>query len=488
MKLLKKMSLTMLSLGLIAMCGMDVNAASIKKTKEMIPAVNQLSRYGATEMKQNATYTVEADGEEVYEHTFTPTVTAWYTFTTTGSVDVDAELWLNGSLVTSDSEGGNVNMESMLEAGKTYTLRTYVYNAKDYNTYTVCVKQSEPYIDITRDTVSLRIGETTNLTLTKKNVQGTVTWSSSSGVVTVNANGTLTAKTPGTANITAKLVQGGKTYTSVCRVNVSAPYLSTSNMYLYRGNSGNLSVYGFVNASKQSVKWSTANKKIAKVNKKGKVTAVKKGTTYITCKVNNYAVKCKVTVSNPEFAQKETTLTIGHKSSLYIYGGKGKNWKSSNKSVATVNKKGVITPKKKGTTRISCKVKGYTIKCKVKVDSNYCDDFTQYTLDDISMGNYVFNVRKLYFDGKHLKLKTKLFNKTSYDLRKMRYMTIRIYANGNEIAKKSFKNKKINCKSYSSKDIVFDFGNKNSLYKQVDLRNAYIRISWSEMDPDFKWE
>lgn len=42
-------------------------------------------------------------------------------------------------------------------------------------------------------------------------------------------------------------------------------------------------------------------------------------------------------------------------------------WKSSNKKVATVSKSGKITAKKKGTTTITAKYNGYTVKCKVKV-------------------------------------------------------------------------------------------------------------------------
>ena len=53
----------------------------------------------------------------------------------------------------------------------------------------------------------------------------------------------------------------------------------------------------------KNVKWSTSNKKIAKVSSKGIVTAVKKGSAKITCKVTFYGGKtkkltCKVKVSN----------------------------------------------------------------------------------------------------------------------------------------------------------------------------------------------
>ena len=42
-------------------------------------------------------------------------------------------------------------------------------------------------------------------------------------------------------------------------------------------------------------------------------------------------------------------------------------WKSSNKKVASISKAGKITAKKTGTTTITAKYNGYTVKCKVKV-------------------------------------------------------------------------------------------------------------------------
>ena len=47
---------------------------------------------------------------------------------------------------------------------------------------------------------------------------------------------------------------------------------------------------------------------------------------------------------------------------------KGKvKWSSSNKKVATVNSKGKVVAKKKGTAKISAKVGGKTYRCKVTV-------------------------------------------------------------------------------------------------------------------------
>lgn len=51
-----------------------------------------------------------------------------------------------------------------------------------------------------------------------------------------------------------------------------------------------------VTGTKKKVKWSSSNKKIATVTSKGKVTAKKAGTTYITARVNGKTLKCKVVV------------------------------------------------------------------------------------------------------------------------------------------------------------------------------------------------
>ena len=45
-----------------------------------------------------------------------------------------------------------------------------------------------------------------------------------------------------------------------------------------------------------NLKWKSSNAKVAKVNSKGKITAVKKGTCYISTQYNGITYKCKVTV------------------------------------------------------------------------------------------------------------------------------------------------------------------------------------------------
>ena len=51
-----------------------------------------------------------------------------------------------------------------------------------------------------------------------------------------------------------------------------------------------------VKNNKKKVKWSTSNKKVAKVSKKGKVKGIKAGKATITAKVGKKAYKCKIKV------------------------------------------------------------------------------------------------------------------------------------------------------------------------------------------------
>lgn len=205
--------------------------------------------------------------------------------------------------------------------------------------------------------------------------------------------------------------------TAVPVTNVDAkakPKLSKKKVTLTVGKKVKLKVK---NAGKKKVKWKTSNKKVAKVNKKGVVKAKKAGKATITAKVGKKTLKCKVTVKKSKGsaakknnAAKRTTvggknsfefamipdvfvgdsvdlfytdeydsavslpgdlerkLTNAEKASLFKFS-------SSDKSIATVNKYGIITGKKAGTVEITAKAKtsaGWVTKtadCRV-IDKN----------------------------------------------------------------------------------------------------------------------
>lgn len=128
-------------------------------------------------------------------------------------------------------------------------------------------------------------------------------------------------------------------------------------------------------SSWKNVKYSTSNKKVATVDKKGKVKAVAAGTVKITIKSGSKKAVYTIVVPG-------TTAIKGVKSSVSVKKGKTYTlkpklsytespdkvtYKSSNKKIATVSKKGVIKGKKKGTATITIKSGKVTKKCKVKV-------------------------------------------------------------------------------------------------------------------------
>ena len=72
--------------------------------------------------------------------------------------------------------------------------------------------------------------------------------------------------------------------------------------------------------------------------------------------------------SSIKISKKKKTLRVGDKYTLKITGTSKKvKWKSSNKKVATVNSKGKVKAKKKGTATITAKVGGKKYKCKITV-------------------------------------------------------------------------------------------------------------------------
>ena len=128
-------------------------------------------------------------------------------------------------------------------------------------------------------------------------------------------------------------------------------------------------------SSWKKVKYSTSNKKVVTVNKKGKVKAVAAGTAKITVKSGPKKAVCTITVQG-------TTAIKNIKSSINVKKGKSTTlkpklsyagspdaviYKSSNKKIATDSRAGKITGKKKGIATITIKSGKITKKCKVKV-------------------------------------------------------------------------------------------------------------------------
>ena len=150
-------------------------------------------------------------------------------------------------------------------------------------------------------------------------------------------------------------------------VQASSIKISKTKYTMNKGEKYTLKIKG----TKKSVKWSSSNKKIATINSKGKVTAKKKGTVTITAKVGSKKYKCKIKVETPKINKTRKTLYINNTYTLKISGTSQQiKWSSSNKDVATVNKKGKVTAKKAGTATITAKIGSTKYKCKISVVNN----------------------------------------------------------------------------------------------------------------------
>lgn len=128
------------------------------------------------------------------------------------------------------------------------------------------------------------------------------------------------------------------------------PYFKTSKMNLLLGDKVES---GFVNTTKSKVTFSSSNKKVVKVDNKGKLTALKEGKATITAKVDGKSSKLSVQVKKPSISGK-ASVKKGKTIVLEIKNSRSKiTWISSNKKIATVDKNGKVKGKKKGVVVIT---------------------------------------------------------------------------------------------------------------------------------------
>ncbi len=146
--------------------------------------------------------------------------------------------------------------------------------------------------------------------------------SSNKNVATVSSSGKITAKKAGTATIKAKFYyKNQKVKTKKKTINVYTSSYNTDAITLTEGKTKTVSASVSSNCT---AKYSNSDKSIAKVSSKGKITAVKKGTATITCKVylGNTKVKTynkKVTVNEASSSSSKETFP-GYDYTIYLVG------------------------------------------------------------------------------------------------------------------------------------------------------------------------
>jgi uncharacterized protein YjdB len=106
--------------------------------------------------------------------------------------------------------------------------------------------------------------------------------------------------------------------------------------------------------------------KVCDVSVGGTITAKRIGVAFIKVKVNKKILRCRVRVIN--INRKSIVIKVRKSYQLKVRGINSKvSWSSSNPFVASVNMRGKVTGKRKGTVIITGKVKGSKVTCTVVV-------------------------------------------------------------------------------------------------------------------------
>lgn len=212
------------------------------------------------------------------------------------------------------------------------------------------------------DEISIAVGKSKALAVDFAG-ENKISWSSSNdGVASVTPAGKVTGKKGGSAFITAK-VAGQRLK---CRVTVKSLQMKKSSMIMQKGSSVSLKL-SRKNISGKVI-WSASDGKVAAVNGKGRVTGKKRGVVTITAKADGCTATCRIRVVKASLSATKISIVKGKTKALSISGtSKKPAWSSSRPSVASVDKTGKITAKKKGTAVITAAIDSIALTCKVTV-------------------------------------------------------------------------------------------------------------------------
>ena len=184
--------------------------------------------------------------------------------------------------------------------------------------YATLVKKDVTSISLNKNTTTILIGNNETLTATvspNDATYKTVVWlSDNTNVAEVDSNGKITAKSVGSANITARATNGtddtSDDFTATCvvtvnAINVTGVNLNKNTTTILVGNNETLTAtISPNNATYKTLIWSSNNTNVAEVNSNGKVTAKSAGTAIITARATNgtddtsddFTAACVVTV------------------------------------------------------------------------------------------------------------------------------------------------------------------------------------------------
>ncbi len=192
---------------------------------------------------------------------------------------------------SSNSKVASVNTYGMVTAKKAGSAKITV---KTTNAEASCkIKVNKTTIELNKKSLSLERGESFSLTA-KSSTNTPVTFKvNRSSIVSITDDGVITALKPGEATVTAMADSTKVT----CKVTVRKPKvtLSKTSLTLEVGESYPLTA---TVSSNVPPTWKSSKKSVALITEEGVITALKKGTTVITAKVDGVTKLCQVTVKD----------------------------------------------------------------------------------------------------------------------------------------------------------------------------------------------
>ena len=282
-------------------------------------------------------------------------------------------------------ESSNDNVVTVDEKGKltavgegTATIRISLSNAAagtvsrdTTDTCEVTVKDSR--MEIYNEEVSLKTKGTDKTCTLSYQVTGrknTVKWTTSNSKVVSVSGGKLTAKSVGTATVTA--TANGVSDTVEVTVSAYEPTITLSqNEYtLYTKKGNTYTLRATIDGPVKKAVWESSRPEVATVVN-GKVTAVGEGETIITATANDVVAECRITVKESKVILETENITMDKGATAQLAAdvvgySQSLSYASTNTKVVTV-RNGVLTAKNYGEADIKVTANGVTSLCHVKV-------------------------------------------------------------------------------------------------------------------------
>lgn len=233
-----------------------------------------------------------------------------------------------------------------------------------------------PFVILSQYQKALNINESFQLFAVTHNGSIPTFKSSNSKVASVNTYGEVTAKSAGTATITAKISKAEAS----CKVTVR----KTTVEILSSGHSieaNEMLQLSAKTSNSSPVTWKSSLKSVATIDETGNITGIKPGKSVITATADKSTATVTITVKSPTVSLNRTSLSLYRGQtfnlSAEVSSGILPKWKTNKKSVLTVEENGMVTAVKHGTAIVTATVSGVTKSCTITVKQ-----------PDITLDNY----------------------------------------------------------------------------------------------------